>query len=268
MELVDRHAGVHSLALAAGVHPCLVAPGVAGGVHHAGVGRRALGGERQRIGLEHQPAIGPEHLVLVFVAHADAGNEQLPDPRGAEHPHRVQAPVPAVEVADHPHRAGVGRPHREGGTGHALQHGRVGTEPLPQPLVPALADQVLVQLTERRQEPVGVVDLHDVLAVGDLQPVGGQPLGARPRRRAGLSGQGALEQAGRVDPLQDLAPTVGQDAHLARVGAPGPDAHLAGLRMGAEQAVGLVVLPTHQALDLLLERHRHRSFVGGNGWRG
>jgi hypothetical protein len=136
----------------------------------------------------------------------------------------------------------------------------VGAQTLPQPLVPALADQVLVQLADRRQEAVGVLDLHDALAVRDLEPVGGQPLGTRPRRRPARPGQGALEQARRVDTLQDLAPAVGHDAHLAGVGAPGPDAHLAGLRMGAEQAVGLVMLPTHQALDLLLERHRYRSF--------
>ena len=70
--------------------------------------------------------------------------------------------VPGVEVADHAHRAGVGRPHREGDAldraARGLVPADVRAEHLPQPLVAALADQVLVELAERGHPAVRVVD--------------------------------------------------------------------------------------------------------------
>ena len=62
--------------------------------------------------------------------------------------------APAGEVADHPHAARVGRPDRER---HARRRGRRAPSAVPQSLVPALADQVQVQLAQRGRVPVRVV---------------------------------------------------------------------------------------------------------------
>ena len=119
------------------------------------------------------------------------GTNSSQTPDRAERAHRVAAAVPAVEVAGHPHAAGVRRPDRERRAGdHAARcvvAAHVRAEHLPQLLVPALADQVQVELAERRQEAVRVVDdVRVAVVVGDLEPVVGDRssrAGRRPRRR-------------------------------------------------------------------------------------
>ena len=53
---------------------------------------------------------------------------------------------PAIPVADHAHRLGVGRPHREL---DAAVGQRMSAEPLPQPSMGALAEEVEVVFTEQ-----------------------------------------------------------------------------------------------------------------------
>ena len=53
------------------------------------------------------------NLELVALAVRQIGHENLPDAGGREQPHRVDAAVPAVEVADDADAIGVGRPHGE-----------------------------------------------------------------------------------------------------------------------------------------------------------
>ena len=76
-----------------------------------GLGRH-LGLERDRVGLQADLAVRREDLVLVVRAGADAGQEQLPHARGADRAHRVDAPVPVVEVADDRDRARRRAPRR------------------------------------------------------------------------------------------------------------------------------------------------------------
>jgi hypothetical protein len=173
VELIDRHRRGHGLALVAAGHPLVVAPRVGGGEHDAVGARRGQGRERERVGLERERPLRGDQLVLVLHPSRDPGHEQLPHPGSAEQSHRVQAAVPAIELTHHPHGAGVGRPDRERGPGHAVEGALVGAELLPQPLVGGLADQVLVDLPDRGQEPVGVVDGEAAVPVGDLEPVGG-----------------------------------------------------------------------------------------------
>ena len=173
VDLVDRHRLGDRVAPLAVGHPGVVAPGVAGGVDDAGRLGRVLGREGDRVGLEGEGPRRGDQLVLVPGPAGDPGHEQLPDPRGAERPHRVQPAVPGVEVADHPDRAGVGSPDGEGGPGHAVDRHLVGAELLPQPLVAALAQQVLVELADGRPEPVGVVDGEAARGVG--RPPAGRP---------------------------------------------------------------------------------------------
>src|SRR5271166_1485183 len=90
-------------------------------------------------------------VVLVLRAFANARNEQFPDARSAKRAHRVRLTVPVVEVADDPDAAAVGRPDGERGT--ARLGPDAGAEHRPERLVPALPDQVQVDLAEGRQVP-------------------------------------------------------------------------------------------------------------------
>ena len=150
VHLVDAHRPL----VPAGARP-LGQPGVVGPLvgrlgDDGGVQRRHLGGEGQRVGLLPPRAVGAEHVVAVPAADLHAGDEDLPDARGAQRPHRVGARLPVVEVAGDLHAARVGRPHGEGhaldGAARGLVPADVRAEHVPQPLVAALADQVLVEL--------------------------------------------------------------------------------------------------------------------------
>ena len=162
----------------AGGHPVAVAPHVRGLGHHRRRPWLLLGGEGDRVGFQGQVTGGGQDLVLVAGARTHAGHEDLPDTGRAERPHGMDAAVPLVEVADHPDRPGVGRPHREGGAGHALMLAHVRAQHPVEVAVPALAQQVEVEVAERRPEPVGVVvDVGGRAVVARLQPVGGRRLG-------------------------------------------------------------------------------------------
>ena len=138
--------------------------------------------EGHRVGLLAPLAVGAEDVELVAGARADVRDEQLPDAGRAELAHRVLAAVPVVEVRLDPHPARDGRPDRERGAGHVAERlvvVDVRAEHLPQLLVPALVDQVQVDLAEGGQEAVGVVDHVRVAVVGHRDPV----VGHAPSRR-------------------------------------------------------------------------------------
>ena len=256
MALVDGERRVERVALLPGPEPLGVAPLVLGGEHDAGRAGRLLGGEGERVGLEPQISVGVDDLVLVLVAGLHGGEEQLPQARGAEAAHGVEPPVPGVEVADHPHAPGVGGPHRERGAGHPLVDPGVGAEVAPHELVAALADQVDVELAERRPEPVGVVDgeggapaLSGRIGVADLQLVaaGGEEL-------ADLLPDPAAEHAGGVLPGHLDPPPVGQDdRHGLGAGPVAPHDGVVALGVDAEDVVGVAVLAGDEQLQLDLQ---------------
>ena len=156
VHLVDRHRSAQVVGARPGRHPIGVAPHVPGAVDdRVGAGRH-LGREGERIGLQPQLAGRGADLVLVVRAVGHVGHEQLPYARAAEDAHRVQTPVPGVEVPDDAHRPRGRCPDGERGPRHAVDLARVRTEPLVQLLVPALADEVQVELAEHRQERVRV----------------------------------------------------------------------------------------------------------------
>ncbi len=177
-------------------------------VHHRRGRRGALGAERQRVGLVPPLAVRPEDGELVLRARHHARHEDLPHAAAAERAHRERPALPVVEVAGHPHAAGVGRPDRERRAGHRpvrrLVRVDVRAERLPQPLVPALADQVQVDLAERRQPPVRVVDQVGLLGPA-LDPVRHLELvvARRPGHQPG-------EHAGGVH-LAQVVPAVAED---------------------------------------------------------
>ena len=197
--------------------------------------------QRVRVGLEQDLVVLGEDLVLVVRARSDAGEEQLPDPGRAERAHRVQAAVPGVEVADDADRAGRRAPRPRtpsrsiGLPGSSSRD--VGAEPLVELLVAPLADQVQVELAERRQERVRVVDRELAgVAVVDLELVAQRQLGALDH---------ALEHTGGVDlrasrrgslpSIRTLTPTVWRRAERAHNDA-------AVLRVRSEHGVRVRVL--------------------------
>ena len=193
VDLVDRDRLAQRLALAARGQEAgvLRAPLVAGLEDDRRRLRRHLGLLRVGVGLEQDLAVLGEDLVLVALAGPDVGQEQLPDAAGAHRAHRVQPAVPGVEVADDADRPRRRRPHRERRALHALVLEGVGAEARVELLVATLADQVQVELAERRQERVRVVDRElAARAVVDLELVAQRQLGAR---------ELALEDPGGVD---------------------------------------------------------------------
>ncbi len=114
--------------------------------------------------------------------------------------------------------------------------------------MPALAREVEVELAERRQERVRVVELvHLAAGIRDLEPVA-----ERERRLR----DGALEDARRVAQLErDRVAALDEDAHAVGVRAVGADDHAAVLRVRAEDVVRVGVLPPDDALELLGDGH-------------
>ena len=188
-----RRAGRRSRA----AQPGVVGPPVAAVLHHAGGGRGDLGRSRHRVGLEADGPVGAGHPELVACPRCQAGDEELPDAAAAQGAHRVDTLVPAGEVAGHAHTAGVGRPNREGDPLHPLVANAARAEPPPQLEVAALADQVQVELAQRGQEAVGVVDGPRPTAVFEAQAV---------LVRAG-AGERRLEQAAVVGRLAIATPS-------------------------------------------------------------
>jgi hypothetical protein len=110
-----------------------------------------LGAEADRVGLQrlHRP-VRADDLVLVGLAFADAGQEDLPDTRAAAPPHRMPPPVPAVEAAHDRDAPRIGRPDREMRALHALMLPSHARRARPRAAVMrALADQVFVQISPR-----------------------------------------------------------------------------------------------------------------------
>ena len=122
-------------------------------------------------------------------------------------------------------------------------------ERVPQLLVPSLADQVQVELAERRQVPVRVVlQLRVAVDIGDLKPI--------IRNGPGFPWHGHLEHA-QVAVRHRVPAAIGQHrGHGGGERAQCPDHcafHLgavAGHGVGAEHRVRVVVLTSDKSLDL------------------
>ena len=122
----------------------------------------------------------------------------------------------------------------------------------PQPLVPALGQQVQVQRPERRPEPVRIIDRHHgAIGIGRLQTV---VRDIRPLQRPGE--QPRRVHAAHLDPLLAC-----QDDHAGRVRAPPADHHPVAaiavpLRMSTQQVVRIVMLASDQTLNVRAIGHQ------------
>ena len=104
----------------------------------------------------HTPS-GPQIAYLYLAPSVTPGTKSSHTPDAAERAHRVRAAVPVVEVAGDADTVGVRRPDGEGRAGGLADLADVRAEHAPQFLVPALADQVQVELAQRRQVTVRIV---------------------------------------------------------------------------------------------------------------
>ncbi|MNS54752.1 hypothetical protein D3C72_875650 [compost metagenome] len=209
------------MALCAGTHPCVVRPGIGGGVvNDRSGGRRGLGAARHRVGLEYDGARVIGNGELVAIARHDAGNEQFPHAGRVAQAHGVAASIPTVEVAHDGDAARVWRPDRAAQAGHAVhliqmraQHGQGGA--------PVAAGQAgKIGIGQHRAESVGVG--RELFGVG---PLDGQLVRARVAGAGVGDGPGVeafalfmQRQAGAVGSHdRDRARTGHQRAHHAIV---------------------------------------------------
>ncbi len=178
VNLVDAHGLAVRRPRLAGRHPRSVPPHVGVLRDDGGSPGWRLRGAGHRVRLLLPVAVAAEDLELVAGPGADPRDEELPDPRGPDDAHGVQRTLPVIEVPRDPHDPGVRRPHGERRSLDVAEHGREvsdrRSQGLPQPLVPALPDEVQVEVPQGWQESVGVVldDLPGV--VGHVHPVVGR----------------------------------------------------------------------------------------------
>ena len=220
MHLVDRHRPVQPPAgRRARRHPGGVAPGVAVvGPDERCRPRRRLGRTRERVGLLQQVAFRRAHLVLVAGAVAEAGHEQLPDPRRHQAAHRVHAPVPLVEIAHHADALGIRRPHGEVHAGHVADGQPARAQLLPGAVVRALGEEMQVEIGQHRPELVGIDQVADRGSLVDAQPVGQFVRRGGPRQRG-------LEHAAVQSPRHGDGPAVGHQLNRRGVRLDGAHDH-------------------------------------------
>ena len=120
-------------------------------------------------------------------------------------------------------------------------------ELLVQPLVQPLRGEVDVELAERGQEPVRVVELeYGAADVGDLEAV------AQRQRRLDR----ALEDARRMKPAElDRRATLRQDDHSLRFGPVRPDDDSLTVGVRSENVVRVRMVPVDDELDFVRDRH-------------
>ena len=129
--------------------------------------------ETDRVSLEWlRDAIRAEYCILIELALGQIGHENFPNAGRAAPSHRVTTAIPVIEIADNRHALRIRCPHRKVHAGSALVDARVCTEDVPEPLMGAFADKILVQFADNRSEGVGILKFPD-LAVGGgtAQPV-------------------------------------------------------------------------------------------------
>ena len=124
----------------------------------------------------------------------ESWDEQLPDPAAAAGAHGVDPPVPGVEVPHHAGAGGVGGPDGELDPVHPLDTARVGAEEAIGVPVPALAEEVQVEVLRLGWETIGVV--VPVAVTGAVLPL--QGIALRDPGPIALPD----EEVGPIDPLQ------------------------------------------------------------------
>ena len=251
--------------------------------------RRHLGRARDRVGLQAHDAVGAAELELVGGPRLDARDEELPDAGRPERAHRVRAPSQTLKSPTTPTARADGAHTANAVPATPSTSRTCAPSTSPSSLVAALADQVQVELAERRQERVRVRDRSRTRRRGS-RPRAGTRAGARALDDAleqGLGHDGVISTvaAGVTDRAPRAAP--GRNARTTTPSAVGcapstacgswwsreePDdvvveRHTAGPRRaggrspptGTCDPVGPVVELVAQLVDRLLELEERRA---------
>jgi hypothetical protein len=130
MHFVHGERALERLVCAAVFQPGVVVPAETRGIvdDRGGVGA-ALRGEGKRVGLvDGRAAVLRDDAVFVELAVVQAGDKKLPDAGAFDAAHRVDAAVPAVEIADEADLAGVRRPDGEADAVETVDENEVRAE--------------------------------------------------------------------------------------------------------------------------------------------
>ena len=245
VHLVDRHRCALPVVVAALRHPIAVLPGVGGRALDDARGLRALL-EAVGVGirLEHDVAGLAAYLELVEMPRGESRDEELPDAGATARPHGVHAAVPAVEIPDDADAHCVRRPDREQGARDLVDRVKVRTEePVGVP-VPALAEQVQIEVAELRREGIGVVGRQCVAVL--VVP-------AEAVVRGDLAAVAAPLEEVRVGDALERDPAL-LDRDRACVGEEGPHEHAVVGRVATEHGEGIVVARLGDASQRFRER--------------
>jgi len=111
-----------------------------------------LRAKANRISFQTDMAVRPDNLVFIKGTFANTWQEYLPYACLPGGPHRMAAPVPAVEVTDNTDALGIGGPDGEMHTRDVLMRGDMRPKHAPKFFVAALAHQIFVKIRQDRIE--------------------------------------------------------------------------------------------------------------------
>ena len=101
---------------------------------------------------------------LILLAVWQAWNEEFPDAAGRQHPHGMNAAVPAVEVADDADALPVWRPHRKVHTCGRSDRDSMRAQLFERSMMCAFAQQMQVEIGQDPPVAVWIVEIDRVIA--------------------------------------------------------------------------------------------------------
>ena len=119
----------------------------------------------------------------------------------------MAAGIPEIEVADDADAACIGRQHDKAHTVEAIQRHRMRAQLVVETLMRAFAQQIQIEIGQKRRKSIGIVQVDDLVAEACAQLV-----------FAGRARERAREQPGIMDARQDRSPAILVDRrHFGRL---------------------------------------------------
>ena len=157
MDLVNADRAPMPLSFRALRHPLVVAPLVAFEIVNHRRGLLAVLTEKpKRIALQEERAGHRLDLILVVRAFLHARDENFPDAASDQFPHRMDAAIPEIEIADHADASGIRRPNRKVSAAFAPDLAQMRAKLIVKPLVISLGEKVQIHLAHDRAVTVGI----------------------------------------------------------------------------------------------------------------
>src|ERR1700691_98451 len=118
--------------------------------HHGAIAGAQLHGEAIGIGLDEQMTRTVPNFVLIGGAGTDGGDRHFPDARARAGMHHMGVAVPMIEIAHHADTLGVRRPYGKSRACRAVAGAGMRAELLVNTFVPALAEQIQIEVGKAR----------------------------------------------------------------------------------------------------------------------